>query len=557
MKLKRTVVAPALVAGAALVSGGWLLQRGAAGERSVYSQAQLFDQVMDRVNRYYVDPHPPADLYRFAVQGMLDELGDPHTTFLTPEEYQELRVTTTGEFAGLGIHVSRRDDWVTAVAIVPGTPAERAGVRVGDRMIEINGESTRGWDEDYAVKKLRGPQGTTATIKVMRVGVEEPVTFRIVRQPIHVRSVPYAYMMDDQVGYLQLTVFSETSTQEIQAAIQRLRQQGMRKLVLDLRENPGGLLDQGVGVSDLFLKPGLSIVETRGRDPRENETFRAVTPESYEGLPMVVLVNGYSASAAEIVAGALQDHDRALVIGSTSYGKGSVQSLFPLSGGNVLKMTTAKWYTPSGRSIQKDRRPGEEEDTLADAGEAGPDGTPVLPDSAAPAAPDTSRRRAYRTDAGRVVFGGGGIVPDLAVKGDTATLAEQDFFRAAGKEAVHFQGALFRYAVEYARDHPGLRRDFTVTQAMRDELYRRIREAGVPVTREQYDGARRFIDLRLVDEIATARFGLAAAAERDDQNDATLREARRLLRAAPDQAALFRLARAQAAQARRAAPARR
>lgn len=535
MKLKRTVIAPALVAGVALVSGGWLLQQGASGRDSVFQRARTFEEVMGHVREYYVDPQTPSDLYQKATEGMLEGLGDPHTSFLTPEQYADLRVQTTGEFAGLGIHISKRDDWVTAVAVVPGSPAERAGVRVGDRMIRIGGESTEGWDEDVAVKKLRGPKGTTASIQVLRVGVDEPIDFRIERDFIHVKSVPYAYMVDDQVGYLNLILFSETSTDEIRAAIDRLRRQGMRKLILDLRNNPGGLLDQGASVADLFLPPEKPLVETRGRNPRENEVFRSRTPESYPELTLAVLVDEYSASAAEIVAGALQDHDRALVLGATSYGKGSVQSLFPLSGGGVLKMTTARWYTPSGRSIQKERPEGDAADAAIDQStEVSEDGTPIRPDTVA--------REAFRTSAGRVVYGGGGIVPDLILANDTATAEEKEFFRVAARNGSKFYSVLFRYGVEYARDNPGLRRDFPVTQAMLDEFFRRLQAAGVELTREQYAAGRRYVAQRLVDEIATAKFGLETAAIRDDASDTVLREAARLLRAAPTQAALFRTA---------------
>lgn len=535
MKLKRTVIAPALVAGVALVSGGWLLQQGASGRDSVFQRARTFEEVMGHVREYYVDPQTPSELYQKATEGMLEGLGDPHTSFLTPEQYADLRVQTTGEFAGLGVHISKRDDWVTAVAVVPGSPAERAGMRVGDRMIRIGGESTEGWDEDVAVKKLRGPKGTTARIQVLRVGVDEPIDFQIERDFIQVKSVPYAYMVDDQVGYLNLTLFSETSTDEIRAAIDRLRRQGMRKLILDMRNNPGGLLDQGASVADLFLPPGKPLVETRGRNARENEVFRSSTPESYPDLTLAVLVDEYSASAAEIVAGALQDHDRALVLGATSYGKGSVQSLFPLSGGAVLKMTTARWYTPSGRSIQKERPEGDAADASIDQStEVSEDGTPIRPDTVA--------RQPFRTSAGRVVYGGGGIVPDLTLANDTATAEEKEFFRVAARDGSKLYSVLFRYGVEYARDNPGLRRDFPVTQTMLDELYRRLQAAGVGLTREQYAAGRRYVAQRLVDEIATAKFGLETAAIRDDESDTVLREAARLLRAAPNQAALFRTA---------------
>jgi carboxyl-terminal processing protease len=546
MKLHRTIVAPALVAGVALVSGGWLLQQGVR-EDSVFQRAQLFDEVVRYVQTRYVDPQPASELYQKAIKGMLRELGDPHTSFMSADEYAQLHLATSGEYGGVGIQIAPRDNYITAVGVLPGTPAERAGVRVGDRMIEIDGQDAKGWSDEKAVKVLRGPKGSPVTIKVLRVGVDEPVTFRIVRDEIRVKSVPYAYIAAPGVGYVNLTVFAETSTDEIRAAITRLKGEGMKSLVLDLRNNPGGLLNQGVSVSDLFLKSGQAIVETRARDPRESETFRARDDASYPELPVIVLVDEYSASAAEIVAGALQDHDRALVVGSPTYGKGSVQSLFPLSGGNFLKMTTAKWYTPVGRSIQKEHE--ENEDGLAaeDTAEVSRAGTPMLQ--------DTVKRQSFRTDGGRTVYGGGGIVPDLELKQDSATAVERDFFRALAKDLGKWESELLRFAVEYGRNTPGLTPGFQVTPAMRNTLFERISRAGVGVTRAQYDAAQRYVDVRLVNAIARARFGDAVAAQRNDATDRVLQEALRLARSSPSQTALFRAA--EEARGRQPAAARR
>ncbi|HEX2209726.1 MAG TPA: S41 family peptidase [Longimicrobium sp.] len=532
MKFKRTVVAPLMMGAVAVVSGGWLLQQDVGSQQSVFQRARLFDEVINFVQSRYVEPHSEADLYQKAVEGLLTELGDPHTTFMTAEQYADLHRQTTGEYGGLGIQISSRDGWVTAVSILPGTPAERQGMRVGDRFLEINGKSAEGWTDDDAVKELRGPRGTQVQLKVQRVGVEQPISFTITRAAIHVRSVPYAYMVAPGVGYASLIIFSQTSTQELRAAIDSLRQQGATSLVLDLRGNPGGLLDEGVSVSDLFLPRGQEVVETRARDPRESVTYRASTPDTYEGLKVAVLVDAYSASAAEIVAGALQDHDRAVVLGTTTYGKGSVQSLFPLSGGNFLKMTTAKWYTPVGRSIQKDIKPGGEARVEEQPEVLGADGTPVTQ--------DTARRVPYRTDSGRTVYGGGGIVPDLVVRQDTATEAEKEFFRAASRQAAKFQTALFSYAVAYERAHPELRQDFQVTPQMRRAFFDRLRADGVDVTWEQFQGAQRSIDARLIDEIARSKFGPPVAVRRDDATDRVLQEAIRLLRQAPDTQALIR-----------------
>jgi len=530
MKLKRTVIAPALVAGVALVSGGWLLQQGVSGGQSVYQRAAIFDEVLRYVQTRYVDEHSEGDLYQKAIEGMLGELGDPHTVFMTADEYAQLHLQTSGEYGGLGIRIGPREGYISAVAVLPGTPAERAGIRVGDQLLEIEGQDARGWTEDAAIKVLRGAVGTPVRLKVRRVGVDAPLSFTINREEIHLRSVPYAYMAAPGIGYVDLTIFSQSSSRELRAAIDSLRAAGARKLVLDLRSNPGGLLDQGVAVSDLFLRRGQAIVETRSRDPMSSETYRASSDEAYD-LPMVVLIDPYSASAAEIVAGALQDHDRALVVGATSYGKGSVQTPFRLSGGNFLKLTTGKWYTPVGRSIQKPFR----------AHDADPDADP---DSAAAdtAATDTTTRRAYRTDGGRTVLGGGGIVPDVTVKPDTTTLAERAMITAVSRKASVFNDVMTRYAVEYERRTPSLTRDFRITPEMHRELFDRLHAAGVELTREQFEGGSRLIDARLVSEIAVSRFGAAVAAQRNDTDDRTLQQALRLLQGADTQAALFQAA---------------
>lgn len=536
MKLKRGVLAPAMVASVALISGGWLLQQGGGEQSSVYQQARLFDEVLQNVSERYVDEHPDSELYEMAINGFLRELGDPHTSFMSAEEYNNLRIQTSGEYGGLGIQIAERDGWVTVIAPLPGTPAERAGVKAGDRIIAVEGQSTEGWTADDAVKVLRGPRGAPANIRVARIGVDEPIDYRIVRDEIHVRSVPYAFLLDDGIGYTRLNLFSETSTQELQQAIAGLRQKGANRLILDLRENPGGLLDQGVSVADLFLERGDAIVETRARDPRQNQVFRDVRGEAATDPTIVVLVDEYSASAAEIVAGALQDHDRALVVGTPTFGKGSVQTLLPLSGGNFLKMTTGKWYTPSGRSIQKEISRDEGETALVESAPIAEDGTPLeTADSI-----NLRDRETFRTDAGRTVYGGGGIVPDLIVRPDTFTTAEKEFFEAASKTGSEFNDVLFRYAIDYARANPNLRPDFGVTPAMRQEFVSRLRTAGVQLESTLVAGAQDFIDQRLVYEIAKQKFGDSVAARRNLASDNVVRSAVELLRRHPNQQALFR-----------------
>lgn len=528
MKIKRSILAPLLVAVLALASGGWLLQKGGIQEQNVYFQARLFEEVLHHVSDRFVDPQEPAELYRKAIDGLLYELGDPHTSLMTPKDFEQLRVQTEGEYGGLGIQIDIRDGWVTVIAPLRDTPAERAGLQAGDRIVQVDGETTRGWTVDEAVDRLRGPKGEAVDLRVVRSGVDEPIPFRIVRDEIRVPSVALAYLVDGGIGYVELSVFSETSTRDLKAAIDDLRAKGMKGLVLDLRQNPGGLLDQGVSVSNLFLSDGKAVVETRSRIPSQNQQFRATGVDNYPGMPIVVLVDEGSASASEIVAGALQDHDRALVLGRTTYGKGSVQTLFPLSGGNHLKLTTARWYTASGRSIQKPYARALALNGAVVSGEGDAD--------------SADAKSEYRTAGGRVVYGGGGIRPDVIMENDTLSTAEQTFVRSLQRHGSKYRDAVFGYAVAYVREHPDLQRDFPVTPAMLDGLYAALQEAGVDVPRSEYDQASRLVSRNLAVEITRAKWGSSEARRRLNTEDPWIRLAADLLRQSDDVEGLFAVA---------------
>ncbi len=529
MKINRAVLAPLFVALVALATGGWFLQRSADGQRSVYSNAQLFEQVLQYVSEAFVDKQEATDLYRMAIDGMLEGLGDPHTGFMPASEYENLRIATQGEYGGLGVSISKRAGWVTVITPLPGTPGERAGLRAGDQIIEVNGESTRGWTDDQAVAKLRGPRGTKVNIKIARLGVPEPIPFTIERDEIRIKSVPTAYMLDPAVGYVELVVFSETSTQEVRDAIRKLQAEGAKSIVLDMRGNSGGLLEQGVSVSDLFLKGGQSVVETRGRLPDQSQRLIATHDDEFPGLPIAVLVGPYSASATEIVAGALQDHDRALVVGRTTFGKGSVQTVFRLTNNNWLKLTTARWYTPSGRSIQK---PYGIDHPVTDGDDGGD----------ARAADETTAKPEHRTDSGRIVYGGGGIHPDVVVTSDSTTAEERQLIEALNVNAGKFWEALFAYGVRFAKENPQLQPGFPVTDAMLDEFHSVLQGGGVPVERAVFDGGRRYIARHLAREITQTRWGVAEARRRTNADDEVVREALTLLRRANSPEQLIRVA---------------
>jgi carboxyl-terminal processing protease len=536
MRIKRSILAPVVVALIALATGGWLLQQGVSQEKNVYFQARLFEEVLHHVSDRFVEQKDPSALYKMAIDGMLQQLGDPHSTFMTPEDYERLRVQTQGEYGGLGIQIAKRNGWITVIAPLPNTPAERAGMQSGDQIVEFEGASTQKWSEDEALAKLRGPKGTPVNLKVTRPGMEAtPIPFRIVREEIQIKSVPVAYMVTPTVGFVDLTVFAEKSREEVQTAIDRLRSQGMKGLILDVRTNPGGLLDAGIGVSDMFLPRGALISETRSRVGNQNQKLSASGGDHYPGLPIVVLVNQYSASASEILAGALQDHDRALVLGQTTYGKGSVQTLFPLPNNNWLKLTTARWYTPVGRSIQKPYGIGAHED-----------GSDIDPEEVAEAAPgavvDTTKKPAFKTDGGRTVYGGGGIIPDLIIPADTFSVEERAYLTAVQKYGSKYADARFTFGVRYAKAHPELKPGFAVTPDMLAEFYTLLNERGSTVERPVYNLASRWIGRELASEVTRAKWGDQEVRKRFNADDPQVRVATELLQRSTDPRSLFTVA---------------
>jgi carboxyl-terminal processing protease len=515
----------AMVAVISFFSGGWLLQRGVAVGGNVYQQARLFDDVLSHVHTYYVDSLAETDLYQKATNGMLEQLKDPYSVLLTGDDYRQLTEQTSGNYAGLGIQIDVRDGWITVVAPLPDSPAERAGVQTGDQIVEVDGKPTEGWKNDQAVKALRGDPGSKIVIRVRRAGIAEPIRYELTRATIHIRSVPPGTVFDGGVGYISLNPVSETSAQELRDEITGLRSKGMKSLVLDLRLNPGGLLDQGVKVTELFLDRGQEIVSTRGRARGASKNFLDEQKQLWPDLPIIVLVNEGTASAAEIIAGALQDHDRAVVVGSPSFGKGLVQTLFPLGEGVALKLTTARWYTPSGRTIQREAKSEDEQFEIAQAAiDSAPD--PALSDSAIRARP------AFRTDGGRVVRGGGGIVPDIVVRPDTLTTAEREFGRALGSSVPAYRDAITSYALELKRTKSISAESFQVTPAMRQEIYQRLRGKNVDISPAVFEGAHTLIDQQFGYEVARYVFGRQAEFRRRSQDDTQLQTAFGLLRKA-------------------------
>jgi carboxyl-terminal processing protease len=360
MMRKTSLVLLGAVAGAALTMAAtqprmaFFGASAKAAAADTYKQLNLFGDIFERVRAHYVEKPDDSKLIESAVNGMLNGL-DPHSSYMDPKSFRDMQVQTRGEFGGLGIEVTMEDGLVKVVAPIDDTPAAKAGVLAGDVITHLDDEAVQGLTLNQAVEKMRGQVNTKIRLKIMRKGADKPIEVSIVRDIIRVRSVRSRVEGED-VGYIRLTQFNEQTTEGLKKALadiaEKIPQEKLRGYVIDMRNNPGGLLDQAISVSDAFLERG-EIVSTRGRDADETQRFNARSGDLAKNKPIIVLINGGSASASEIVAGALQDHKRATLIGSRSFGKGSVQTIIPLGSGNgALRLTTARYYTPSGKSIQ-------------------------------------------------------------------------------------------------------------------------------------------------------------------------------------------------------------
>lgn len=327
-----------------------------AVNREIYESMRLFSEVLTKIQKYYVEEVKPKEIIYGAIKGMLKTL-DPYSEFLDPDAYKELEIETTGEFGGIGIHITMKDNWLTVVSPMEGTPAFKAGIKANDRIVEIDGKSTEGITLNEAVKKLRGPKGTVVELKISRQGEKELLKFTLVRDIITIKSVR-TKMLPNNIGYVRVSAFQEKTLEDLQSGLKELAEQGLKAIILDLRYNHGGTLKAGVEVADLFLPPNKLIVSTEGREKEQNREYKSTEKAvAYTNYPMVVLVNKETASAAEIVAGALQDYKRAVILGpkgTKTFGKGSVQSVMELSDGSALRLTTAKYFTPLHRSIHNE-----------------------------------------------------------------------------------------------------------------------------------------------------------------------------------------------------------
>jgi len=523
-RFRKLTIAAAVVA-LPVVAGGAMLQ-----SRAARASTELFDQVLQLVGTRFVDTLDAAALYEKAAKGLVAELNDPYSELLTPKEVASFNRTTGGRYGGIGMLIEQQDQNIVVSTVYPNTPAESRGIRPGDRIIRVDTASTRGWSTQKVSDAILGEPGTKVKVSFARPGVPEPITVEFTRAIVKIPAVPYAIMLDTRTGYVPLQRFNESATEEVRAGIAKLVKQGARGIILDVRGNPGGILEQSLQVSNLFLKNGQEIASVRGRNNETQRYNARGEPLIPSELPLVVMTDEYAASASEIVAGALQDHDRALVVGETTWGKGLVQSVYNLDGGYALKLTTAKWFTPSGRSIQRERK--------------------VVDGRFVETPPDTSReteamkraKPAYKSDAGRTVYGGGGVTPDVIVHDDTLTTAEQALNKALAAKTNELYIVLADYGMELGRQSSI---DFTVRPEWRAELLRRLEAKGVQVDPKTWQEGAPLIDRLIESRVARVVGGDSTVRRREVKYDAQLRKAIELLNKGQSQRDLFTLAAAQ------------
>ncbi len=514
-----------------LVAGAFVVQ-----ERAALSSARLFDQVLSIVNERFVDSLGTRELYERAARGLVEELNDPYSELYTPKQLEAFNTSTGGFYGGVGMLIEDQDGSIIISRVYPHTPAEEAGIREGDRIVGVDTASTRGWRIDQVSGALRGVPGTRVKARFARPGVAQSFEVDFTRRTIRIPAIPFALNVDGNVGYIPVQQFNETTTREFAEEYRRLRAEGVTGLVVDLRGNSGGFLDQALAMTNYFIPRGREIATVRQRGGEVERYVAEATPIAPD-IPLVILTDGYSASASEIVAGALQDHDRALVVGTTSFGKGLVQSVYRLEGGYAIKLTTGKWFTPSGRSIQKER-------VLDGNGRL----VEVVPDSLETAETAREARPIFHSLGGRTVYGGGAITPDVIIPYDTISSAEQKLARALVPRSQDVYITLDDYAFSL-KDK--VTADFAVTAAMREEFRTRLQAKGIVVEREEWEAGRTYVDRLLGNRIARRAFGDSTAKRREIPEDVQLRTAISLLRRGSTTADLLALAAAPNAPASR------
>lgn len=467
---------------------GTYLGAQSKNDEGITYKIRLFMQIISTVEKNYFRSVEVGDLLDYAIKGMLRSL-DPHTIYLDEDDYKDLLVGTKGKFGGLGIQIGIREDVLTIITPIEGTPAYSAGLLTGDQILEIESVPTEGITLQEAVKKLRGDPGTEVTIGIKREGMEDIIPFTITRDIISVKAVPYAGMITNNIGYVRLATFSESSTAEFEHAVDSLIGEGATKLIVDLRNNSGGLLKAAIEISDIFIEKGNLILKTKGRKIGTSKEYYAKKKTSYDEPVLIVLVNGGSASASEIFGSAMQDWDRGLILGTKTFGKGSVQQVIPLNDENALKVTTALYYSPTGRSIDSE---------IMDDGYRRYLGIATEEDDA-----DKDTTTYYTKRLKRKVFGGGAVTPDVIVEAPKITELETKIYQ---------KGLFLTFAVEYTSKHE-LKEGFAVNETMLADFGSYLAKKEVEYTQEDFDKAREGIIIGIKRNISMKLWGMASSYE--------------------------------------------
>jgi carboxyl-terminal processing protease len=475
------------------VSAVRLRSQSSGRTSDLYRKIQTLNEIINLVNENYVDPVEWDGVMEGAFDGLLERL-DPHSNYIPKERFESIQEQFVGKFEGIGIEFDIIDDWITVIAPVPGTPSERVGLRAGDKIVEIDGNSAYKFTQEQVFETLRGPKGTAVNIGVRRTGQEKPLSFTIIRDEIPIYSVLASIMLDENTGYILINRFSSTTSEEVEAALQELEAEGMTRLIIDLRNNSGGYLEQAVEVADKFVAVEDTLVFTLGRGASMDQVHRSHRRGTHPDYPVIVLINRGSASASEIVAGALQDLDRGLIVGETSFGKGLVQRQWRLSDGSALRVTVGRYYTPSGRLIQRPYGEGNDKYYLDLMSRT--DDSEVL-DSLLATLP------LYHTRSGRKVYGGGGIMPDEIVTWNLQ-LSDQTIRLLNNVDRLLYQYAELK-AMELRGRHsdPGsFISDFQPGKKERSRMAEWLREHGLDIQDEAFEADWKFIANRLSSEMA-------------------------------------------------------
>lgn len=477
---------------------------------NLYEQLRKFQDVLSYTEKYYVEEVEIGKLTETAITSMLEKL-DPHSIYIPPRAFENVTEQFRGKFEGIGISFRVLNDTITVVEVIGGGPSAKIGILSNDKIVKIDGNPSIGMNQEDVVKKLRGPKGTRVTVTIIRASEKEPLVFEIIRDEIPLYSVDTSIMINDEIGYISVNKFNEQTGQEMERALRKLREQGMKKLVLDLRGNPGGYLEEAVRMADQFLDGGekgepKKIVYTKARRPEFEEVYFAKSGDAFEQLPLVILIGPASASASEIVAGAVQDWDRGLIVGETSFGKGLVQRQWKLADGSAFRLTIAKYYTPSGRLIQRDFKGKEREAYTREVLER----EEAEGDNIEHKLESDSAKPVFRTHGGRIVYGGGGITPDYVVKNErlsatAATLRNRDMFYQFIVKYLDGPGLNLR--ATYAKDFKKFRDTYTVGDKMIQEFKSFVESREIKIDEKEFTKDLVFIKTWLKAHIARAFWG--------------------------------------------------